>query len=290
MSDYFGALMRASGLVNTPPLPRTPPSPADYGIEEIVEERRITAPVDARAQASIPVQPLLNNPAHLPQEAVPSAQAQAPAAIEQAEPMAMPLPMRKAIEPSTPALPQTWVAETTLQTTEKTAGAYSVPDGQPASAQPPLPPQRQTTDPGLTLIQAALRWVATGEAEAERMPGQPPAPASALPPSSAQARPEGIVYTGQPALEERPLGTPNPPPAQPTYLKPQESRAFIRAAAAERQKAPRLATEETIEVSIGTIHVRVDAPPPPAPSAPAPNPANTQPPRSGLSRRALWRI
>lgn len=50
--------------------------------------------------------------------------------------------------------------------------------------------------------------------------------------------------------------------------------------------------EETIQVSIGAIHLRVDAPAttavqPQAPRAPAPPPA---PARSSLSRRALYRF
>lgn len=51
--------------------------------------------------------------------------------------------------------------------------------------------------------------------------------------------------------------------------------------------------DETVEISIGAIHLRVDAPPPQtvvqAP-APTPRPPADRPPRSALSRRALRRI
>jgi hypothetical protein len=71
----------------------------------------------------------------------------------------------------------------------------------------------------------------------------------------------------------------------------------IRASAVAPAPLPRLAGDEVVEVSIGAIHVRVDAPPAqtiarPAltPAAGTPGAAATRPARSALSRRALRRI
>ena len=68
--------------------------------------------------------------------------------------------------------------------------------------------------------------------------------------------------------------------------------------AASGRVAPMTAADEIVEISIGAIHVRVDAPVPQAPSAPAPSarmssertPSGRSVASSALSRRALRRF
>ncbi|CAA2102623.1 hypothetical protein [Variovorax paradoxus] len=65
--------------------------------------------------------------------------------------------------------------------------------------------------------------------------------------------------------------------------------------AARRARAATAPREERVDVTIGAIHLRVDAPPPaavaPAPATPAAAPSLRSPtPRSTLSRRALYRL
>jgi hypothetical protein len=72
-------------------------------------------------------------------------------------------------------------------------------------------------------------------------------------------------------------------------------RSAANPSAERRTRAAPAAREEPIEVTIGAIHLHVDAPPPaaiaPAPSPPAAAPSlRTPTPRSALSRRALYRL
>jgi hypothetical protein len=152
------------------------------------------------------------------------------------------------------------------------------------------------------MVQAAIRWVATG----------PPTPA-ATPDDHPPERPTAAPLATAPAIVRRVPPSPStdslapaPSPAQtqptPRLATPVAvrtsppidalARPVVPAAMAPRHDAH----AEVVEVSIGAIHVRVDAPavqtraPQPPPAAPARPPADRASARSGLARRALRRL
>jgi hypothetical protein len=130
-----------------------------------------------------------------------------------------------------------------------------------AQDEPNNPESKNTLPGGPALVQAALRWIAAGESPEQAAPEEPssPTPQFASLDVSEDIRPH--------TMNEASAGKPAPF----SYIQ-----------------------EDAVEISIGSIHVRVDAPPPPAAAlttpAPVTKPAAEPSPRSSLSRQALWRI
>ncbi len=165
-----------------------------------------------------------------------------------------------------------------------------------ASSRRALPEAPEPTLPSRdSIVHAAMRWVAEGALErpsatplhkgaAAQMPQDTPTPrAAAATPSSAPA-----AERQEPAdIEDRrtapAVQAHRATPAQPVAVAP--SRPPLDAACA---------AADTVEVRIGAIHLRVDAPPPNVARAVAPVPqrpaAATPPARPALARRALRRL
>jgi hypothetical protein len=118
--------------------------------------------------------------------------------------------------------------------------------------------------------------------------------------SLATTEPPADEDDGQSALLNKAPATPalsTPPLSESIAAKPQPFRAPLVPAALLLPQAAPPARDEVVEVSIGEIHVRVDAPPAQTVARPASTPAAGVPgatrprhARSGLSRRALRRI
>ncbi|HUG24244.1 hypothetical protein [Piscinibacter sp.] len=281
MSDYFGALMRSSGL-------------AVGGAAPIV------AP---RVEAGMPVE------VHVEQPAVRAEPAMSPApraahSAESPEPAVRALPAQVARDvhdepaqrPDRPREPE--AAPTSAQTSAPMEAAAVAHPSIDAAAQP----ASQAPVTAHTLVRTAMQWVAAGPQEVR---AKPPAvidpPIATTPPEPAPRSPDEIRDQRPPARAESlelppshehppspPRLAPPPIPARPLIPQPATLRA--------ERPSPASPRDDTVEVSIGAIHVRVDAPatqtvartppPPPAPrAASAPRPE-----RSALSRRALRRI
>jgi hypothetical protein len=275
MSDYFDGLMRSSGL----PLGQAPvlgPSPRDAApLTEIDVEVPAAAPLigplDVTAQA---VQHAF---AALP---VPRGSALAPQPVSsKTAPVMAPAPASAELPP---------------QVDEVKPSPAAAP---PASALAPLAafPAVEPTMSRERITQAAMRWVAAGPAQAPT----DPVPADTTPATSAEMRPvepPASIATATPSDPPRPpesvptiarrIESP-PPPAVP------EARLPSRAVVVPTPQATPPTHEDALHVSIGAIHLRVEAPLPPAlQAAPARRLPASVPvtPRSGLSRRALRRI
>jgi len=156
------------------------------------------------------------------------------------------------------------------------------------------------------VMQAAMRWIAAGDGVTEAAPAPAAQPVSAIglpgtPPAAQRALARDAAVPAPAVARDSPfadigsavgatlvqlrdaLGPPRAQAADGRVPAPLEARADGDGAA-----------EDVVQISIGTIHVRVDAPPPPAVSVASPPLARMAPPaqapRSGLSRRALRRI
>ncbi|HJZ74522.1 MAG TPA: hypothetical protein VKE51_22450 [Vicinamibacterales bacterium] len=152
-----------------------------------------------------------------------------------------------------------------------------------------------TQDLGARLVRAAVRWIAADTSSVGQGSANEPAPAPrdearyALPPQKHDGDriPPRIV-----TLAERAADTAESAPAAPVRTPVEVARAVE----PRQVHAAPLADDETVEISIGAIHVRVDAPTAQTVARPAAtSPVNTQragavPPRSALSRRALRRV
>jgi hypothetical protein len=145
------------------------------------------------------------------------------------------------------------------------------------------------------MVHAALRWV-TADVQS--------------PSASTEIAPEPMPPIPVQELTAHEITPPVSPPESgsvpgATMLAPEAARPLrvtpIRNPASTDQPPPwasatrRPAThDETVEISIGAIHLRVDAPPPQTVAqtlAPPPRPpADRPPPRSSLTRRALRRL
>ena len=264
MSTYFAALMRASGLAS-----------ADAHREvarDGLESRGLEAPTEAGAIARDAPEPpdrsLAPPPTAQPAGTVPRAMefTASPAQIPSAD--------TARTEPS--------------RVIDGRDGGERPRDVRPSEAAS-TPSEHATHEAGLL---AALRWVRADpqlahpeeprdlRVRAIEVEGAAPATPEMSPPMTptiAHEQPPTVVHATQA------FATQAPPAAQ----------AFLLA----RDGMPSNA-QEVVEVSIGAIHVRVDAPAPSArvaSAAPAPRPraqsdAVRTPPRSGLARRALRRI
>ena len=126
------------------------------------------------------------------------------------------------------------------------------------------------------LVRAAMQWVAADTQHARSVAQVVPPRGQSLPAPGEEA---GVIPTTQ-TLGERGVDIPPQTPAHATPAVPDTP----------------LARDEVVEISIGAIHVRVDAPaqtiasPAATPPAAARRGTTATPPRSALSRRALRRI
>lgn len=269
-TDYFGALLRSAGRpvdgaasVHAPVSQATPATPASPGAD-LVE-------IDAthEAQRPGPGAPA----AQKPQPAAPSRKATASAAA---------IDERRRPDNAMPEVP---------------AGQHG--------ARPAAPEVIDLSAPPLhSAVQAALAWVASdpqGRGNADAMPE--------VLAESTRVRAEAPMDDTEKAAHETDAVTllqgnaddtaddgegppPGPSHSPATGHRPATPPAADRRMRAARAPAPS-AREEVIEITIGAIHLHVDAPPQ-AGIAPAPPPAapslRSPTPRSALSRRALYRL
>jgi hypothetical protein len=302
MSDYFGALIRASGLAAG----TGPPVAADHGITEIEAQHdappAATSPVTAGPRrdtqgtevdhgiTEIEVQHDAPPAAITPVTEGPRTDTE-PTEIITPPPVAPPtLPAPAIREYSAP--PGT--AYTELASDRPLATS---PLGSPLVSNPR--PQEAASDPGQAMVHAALRWVTTDvpnpSASTEIAPDPtPPIPAQEL--TTHKIAPPAKPSVTPPAAGPVPGAITLPPEAAiPLRVAP------IRHPASTDQPPPWASAmrrpaghDEEVEITIGAIHLRVDSPPPQTVvQAPAPTPrppANRPPPRSALTRRALRRL
>jgi hypothetical protein len=314
MSDYFGALMQSSGLpVDTDATSRldtarpVAPSPADYGIVEVDEQVNHAQNIDS-AHMTAPLEPVQDHieSATGGEAARPSiGGAPAPSAIEKAIPVTV-APTHSAIEKTIPVM----VPATVVPTSEAYATSFSespVANGHTTDNEAPLRgnesshlPSPDSPPVGPTLLQAALRWIASGESPAQAVPESAaivsPQAGLSVVPKEVQARMRGEASGATRAFDER-LELSSPSSSVSQLLRTQAVETPVPlpdSLLQQRSPAQDPGCEDAIEVTIGSINVRIDAPSPPAVAATAPLPAfrtsPESPPRSGLSRRTLWRI
>jgi hypothetical protein len=276
MSDYFAALMRASNLFASSAAP-TLEAPLEFGVE-------VPAATPSATPAPRPVHSEIRAAVVASEQTMPAAPVSQPA----------PAHPRDDNRPATSALPDAAAQGPRAEpSTVPPAAAQSRHGIERPADGPPRHPQADE------LVQAAMRWVAS-DPQLESPVRQVPMRRSAMmdipaiePTPIAAVPPEAIAPLDPPrstlAVDAAsiPLPAPVAIPVQPTD-------SDRRHAEPEAQVT---AAEELLEISIGAIHLRVEAPAPrtlarPAtPAAPAQQPAApASPTRSGLSRRALRRL
>jgi hypothetical protein len=278
MSGYFGALMRSSGMaIAARPPARTPIYPR---VMEIDVERSAALPAPAAPTASA-LQPATVTPISVPPPSVePARRSHAPDEHDR-DTHARPVPEHAQTRATTDRLVD--------PLTPRTSRAVEPPQG----------------DLGQAVVRAAMRWVAaetpharTDAVTTDRQLASPdrgvddvntiaPPPVSRAhrldvetpEPNATPARTiSQEVKTSEPVVAHAvPMPLARLTPSLPTPVAP-------------------VARDEVVEVSIGAIHVRVDAPqvqtvarPSASPPAPARRATASQA-RSALSRRALRRI
>ncbi|MDH4581248.1 hypothetical protein E8F20_05080 [Pseudomonas sp. BN415] len=278
MSDYFAALMRASGLfapaavpgleappelgveASAPASQPEPASPQDSSVPTSTEARRAVATID-RSTANVP--------------------AARPRAVDNSSESARPAPNPLRDRPASP---------------QRNAPIPSLPE--PSTA-PPVSERhegRQAPSQADERVRIAMRWVAAD-------------PQLATPTEPAHRHSQTVLESGHSPLQaQRPAS-----PSQSNPIHVPEAQAAIPALQSEVLSEPVAAAppatprgepevfesagEETLEISIGAIHLRVEAPGPQTVARPIAPPARAQQPttpvsstRSGLSRRALRRF
>ncbi|MCY1535744.1 hypothetical protein D9M68_711630 [compost metagenome] len=287
MSDYFAALMRASNLFADSAAPALE-APLEFGME---------VPVP-----SVPTEPAPSTAISETRGAVAARELPAPTA-----PGPQPAPASLHHDDSSPAtsvrrgnIPQWQQAEPGAPRSEQQA---PLPGIDPQHSQP-RPPQADE------LVRAAMRWVASDPQLAAPVLQSPvqqsPVRRAAQPDIAdtgstrlAAVQPVTIAPVDRPGLEDAPgavraqVQVPMPVPAPETVPPQVAAPATLRT----EPEAPVAAAQEPLAISIGAIHLRVEAPAaqtvarPATPPAPAQRPtAPASPTRSGLSRRALRRL
>jgi hypothetical protein len=309
MTDYFDALIRASGLaVGQPPAAGgshatgVDPDVTRVMATELDELARehVAPPVDHTAAPIAATEP---SPA--PAAAVSSREQ------NRNEPVA--------------STARVVVPRATDDGMERKPQTSPTPPAAPTDAAPSPPPHGSAASSDHAalvssqerIVRAALEWVAADpvrltvpSAAATASPAASPpsararAPLPAPPRTPADSRSDPDASSTpqiRPAVEQAkpaPPLTPGEPPSMPVTPRarvPIEPAVAIERAAL-RSLADRrpLQQDEVVEVSIGAIHVHVDAPAPPtaAPAPPAPRTplSASRPARDGLRRRALRRI
>jgi hypothetical protein len=295
MNDYFGALLRSSGIAvgsnNISKSYSETPIPADYGISEINEQVNVT-PNDEGGSINTSISSTENlsvqSPSKVPDEGF------SPAGIEG-------ISMPSAIESETLDIKSPLIkvhADSSLGNTtrvEKLAGD----DALLHQIAPNHSSNQESPPSGPALVQAALRWIVAGENQTQV------APKEAMKHESRTGEQDAEVDYSSIALDESPVSKPvdqerfeavlSPLSVQSVRAQPIDFQATMRDPV-RPSEAPYsgFEKEEVVEISIGSIHLRVDAPPPLAAATRTPPPVNKATtewrPRSSLSRRALRRI
>jgi hypothetical protein len=296
MSNYFDALLQASGIAVGPPDDRAtaarPVQAADFGIEEVIDERPQSAPessprLDERLRPVAGENALVGMPAAQSEVSALSPAAQLPQASSvQAQSSSPSAPSIAPNRAPAPALGSVLAPRATRARAQAADGsALPAPDA---------------------VMQAALRWVATGDGGADEAPAPAAKPMADGGAPAAREAPYR-VQPGYAAVAAEDLArdtsvADSASAVDATVVQLRDALVPPWAQAADgRGPAPLEARadgdgagEDVVHISIGTIHVRVDAPPPPAVSVASPPLARMAPPvqapRSGLSRRALRRI
>jgi hypothetical protein len=280
MNDYFGALLRSSGIAVDAEASSfsgstqgAQPISDDYGIQEVYEER-IAAPDAASVRTPFPSDPLVTS----------SERPRTFAAAEHAD-----IPARPAVDLST------------LSSPARVSGAYATSTPNSTTApRLPIPAQGESTHPTRQdrldhepdLVHAAFRWIAAGENAVQAVPETAVASEFASQDVTEERQPHGMgtLPTGTSAVDERLKSMASPVSVEHgTHFRTTFGNERLRSIASPL--SAQSASEQPIE-SQATL--RADAPPPAtatlrAPSA-ATRPVSERPLRSGLSRRALWRI
>jgi hypothetical protein len=277
MSGYFGALMRSSGM----PVGDRPPATsaaAPPGLEVNVE----------------------HVPAAIPMTPPPIAPAQKPSA-----PVASLDPPPATVHPGRPtAVDHVGEAhEAPVAAPRRTRETNETSSDEPGRAAPVV--DQPKPDRGQALIKAAMRWVAADPPTLPR-PAQTVTPLETRSAMGDRARVDAIDQPVAPPEFAATIDTAStnttPEPALPKVI---EARAPVEVGPVPIRRTPPvpppastppLVRDELVEVSIGAIHVRVDAPAaqtvarPAASPAPVTRRATSAKARSALSRRALRRI
>jgi len=278
MNGYFGALMRASGM------PIAGRTPAVAPVEPPVVEANVEV-----GQAPMPA----------PTASAPSTPQQAAKPIHVHTAVALPAPpaARPADDPQETAAGFSAIEHADARVAKNTADAV------PASRtiEPPKPPL------GQALVRAAMQWVATDTPQARR--GAQLEPPSEHPLANRgndtnvvaavparrdhRAEPQAHPQEDAPAAAHVPDLSPREPVAPPAVA----IHSIHPAPASPQMPVVSDHRDDVFEVSIGAIHVRVDAPvaqtvarPAATPPAAARRTPTSPSQRSGLSRRALRRI
>lgn len=273
MNGYFGALMRASGM-----------------------------PIAGRMPAVAPVEsPVVETNVEVGQAPMPAHTVSTPQAVT-------PLHVHTAVAPPAPALPR---ADDSHEAAAGFAAIEHADSRAAKSAADPVPASRtiETTKPplGQALVRAAMQWVATDTPQGRSVaqvepPGEPPLAARGNETSVVASMPVGrdhrAASRAQPQ-DDAPASAPVPDLSAREPVAPPAVAIHPTHTATALPQMPLVPgdRDEVIEVSIGAIHVRVDAPvaqtvaryaaTPPAAVRRTPTSVS---PRSGLSRRALRRI
>lgn len=308
MSDYFGALMRSSGLAATetkrPHDAREAVLPA---LEETGAETGIVTATDPApgAAATPAAAPTTGAQTASATTASPTAAAQPQASIQRvqaavaaspsptATPVPVPVPVPAAAPPS--------VAAASAHHDDR-ADASRVPvfsdTGSPyrATQETDASPRDRVSE-GPSRVHAALQWIAADPHAVE--PRNAPVQ-RALHADTAQPPPQaGPSLADAPPALHAPLAAHERDAAAPmrsTAIEAWLHEPTIPVPASRRQREHADAGGELVEVSIGAIHVRVDAPAaqtrlaPAAPAAAAPRAPNRPASRDAVARRLLRRI
>lgn len=281
MSDYFAALMRSSGLFSAR---RALASDAPL---ELVGEVPAT---EAQPPLGVQGQPLATPPR--------STEPRTYAPVTFARPAQPARAVAGHDEPTAnpPAAPS-------LRTAVPGDSRLEQPAHRPGLPQPDGRPQRPQAE---ELVRAAMRWVAS-DPHMEEPPQQPTAQVSAQPPVQPEKRAlaSRVIANVRASEEAPPQGQQQPEPAgqnpvsQSLSKVPQamaEPRPTEPARLLIEPETPLATEQDSLSISIGAIHLRVETPaaqtiakpttPVAAPHLPTAQPSS----RSGLSRRALRRL
>ncbi|QQZ39407.1 hypothetical protein IF690_15155 [Pseudomonas sp. SK3(2021)] len=281
MSDYFGALMRSSGLtIGAATTDSAPPASTADLLETDIERS---------APALQPPPTLTTQPQARP----------LPPVATSAKP-------RSGREAEAPAARPTPPGQDTMADVDRRHDKSGYKDVLPTAVQAPLAAASPTDyntaaaqPPGHDVVRAVMQWVAADPQLATSRPPRetPHAPLAALDGAELPAMREPTSTLGSVPQARWPAQAPQHSVAQAVEAEqgpPRSATAVPLKTAFAPTPAP---SDERGEISIGAIHLRVDAPPAqplalarPAPAA-APRagaPAST--PRCALARRALRRI
>lgn len=285
MSDYFGALMRSSGMAIGPAAAITDPTaPSPIEVE-----------VDQVPSATVPAAEFPTSPAET-RVAPPRV---ATANSSPGEPVTpAPVPRVDPIEDhraDTVAHNRADAVEADRADVSRTSRPERVPPPPRAAAEPVV--DGPDASRGEALVRAAMRWVAADagvvspdRAARSRQEGDEGISVGATPVLRLPGV-DGHVTTASPSLAI------DGPVTSQKAAAPVSPRSPHAAISAEAPATAPVATEEVVEISIGAIHLRVDAPaaqtiaaPAVAPPAAARRPASGRRSGSSLSRRAMRRI